>query len=104
MSATGCDIDIFQQAGNALGASTPLNLAAAKSKLTTINVDPNKYGNSYQDLLLSLYGWRLGQSIKDGEFRTNSEVADWIRANLIEPEHPSPAGDYPTPRTESAPA
>jgi hypothetical protein len=109
MSATGCDVDIFQQADDALGgsspSSTPLNLAAAKGTLSMINVDPNKYGNSYQDLVLSLYGWRLGKSIKGSEFRTNTEVADWIRANLMEPEpQVCQPGGQPTPPQPSPPA
>jgi hypothetical protein len=88
----------------ALGTTGPLKLDATMTALRKIDVDDSQYGNSYQDLSLSLFGWRLGKQIKSGAFRNNSEVADWIRANLMEPDEPAGPGDYPTPPTGSAPA
>jgi hypothetical protein len=83
-AATDSDIQVFTAAEKALGSSTPLDLAAANSKLRGgITVDPTGRGNSYQDLLLSLYGWRLGQWIKAGKFKTGAEIAAWVRANLM---------------------
>jgi hypothetical protein len=83
LSTSASDLTVFADADSALGATSPLNLAAAKAKLLGITVDPTKYGNSYQDLLLSLYGWRLGQQIKAGKFTAKADVATWVRDNLM---------------------
>lgn len=65
-------------------AAQPLNLDAAKSTLRGITVNATLRGNSYEDLLLTLYGRRLGQSIRRLGFATKAEIATWIRVNIKE--------------------
>jgi hypothetical protein len=82
-ACTQADIQVFRSAERALGTGRPLNTAAAQAMLRGIRVVPTMRGNSYEDLLLSLYGWRLGQDIRRNQFRTGAEVAAWIRSNLM---------------------
>lgn len=81
-AATDQDVQVFRGAEGVLGAGPQLNLTAANSALQGISVNPSNRGNSYQDLLLTLYGWRLGQLIRHGQLTTGVAVAAWIRANL----------------------
>jgi hypothetical protein len=83
LSATQQDMNVFYDAYTLLGTASPLNLSAANAKLRGgISVDETKYGNSYADLLLSLYGWLLGQWIRAGAFATGAAVAAWVRDNI----------------------
>jgi hypothetical protein len=72
--------------------------------LRGIRVDERMRGNSYQDLALSLVGWRLGRMIRAGQFSNTSEVATWIRTNLgaasatSTPSQSSPSGGTPHPQ------
>jgi hypothetical protein len=87
-AATSEDVQVFKKAEEALGSGAKLNLDAALKVLKGdennkgITVDSSKEGNSYQDLLLSLVGWRLGQDIASGKINDRKEVATWIRTNL----------------------
>lgn len=42
----------------------------------------NRRGNSHQDMLLTTYGYAFGQKVKNGDFKTRQEAADWLRENL----------------------
>jgi len=93
-AATNEDVQTFKQANAALGENPKeLKLGAALEILkpkenedgtTTggIAVNSDQKGNSYQDLLLSLAGWRLGGDIRRGKFNARQDVADWIQTNL----------------------
>ncbi|HTR29716.1 MAG TPA: hypothetical protein VMH27_10635 [Puia sp.] len=87
-AATREDVDIFLKAEAALGNGPKLNLAEALKILKGddqhpgIVVDKTKKGNSYEDLLLSLVGFRLGEDIKNGKITDSKQVADFIRTNL----------------------
>ncbi len=81
-AATAADVQNFRQAEAILGSGTPLQLTAALVALRSIQVNPSVYGNSYQDLLLTLCGWRLGKMIKNGIMQTGAGVAAWIRQNI----------------------
>lgn len=83
-AATDADVQVFRSAEANLGTAQPLNLGAAKSTLRGIIVNATLRGNSYEDLLLTLYGWRLGQSIRRLGFATKTETATWIRVNIKE--------------------
>lgn len=84
-AATDADVQVFISAEQNLGTGSPLDLASASSTLSGIRVDSTLRGNSYQDLLLSLYGWRLGQWINYSgrKYATKTGVAAWIRTNLM---------------------
>jgi hypothetical protein len=82
-ACTANDVEIFRSAVSDLGSGKPLNGGAAAARLRGIRVVTSQRGNSYQDLLLSCYGWRLGQDIKNNRIATLPDVADWIRVNLM---------------------
>jgi hypothetical protein len=81
-ACTSADVQVFQDALRSLGTGSPLDLDTAKAKLRSIRVDESLSGNSYADLLLSLFGWRLGQDILAGKFAAGADVATWIRTNI----------------------
>jgi len=81
-AATAADVQIFRNAERSLGSASPLDLGAASATVRGIKVDPSLRGNSYEDLLLSVFGWRLGQMIKDGTARSKADIAAWIRTNI----------------------
>jgi hypothetical protein len=39
-------------------------------------------GNSTADLRLSYIGWSFGQTFREGQFRSNQEIAAWVRSVL----------------------
>jgi hypothetical protein len=84
-AATDADVQTFRSAEANLGTAQPLNLAAAMATLRGIAVNPSLRGNSYEDLVLTCFGWRLGQSIKRGEFAARADVGRWIRTNIFAP-------------------
>jgi hypothetical protein len=83
-AATSADVQAFRQAGVILGAGPRLHLRAALTWLYRIRVNWFLSGNSYEDLLLTLCGWRLGRMIKKGRFKTGAGVAHWIRENIAQ--------------------
>ena len=60
------NVAVFRSALTSLGIGRPLNKVAAKATTRGIAVTTTNHGNSYEDLLLSVYVWRLGQDIKVG--------------------------------------
>ena len=82
-ACTSADILVFRDAERALGTGRPLNMAAAKPRLRGIRVTSSQRGNSYEDLLLSLYGWRLGQDIKLRRIASKADITAWLRGNLM---------------------
>jgi hypothetical protein len=81
-ACTDADVQVFQDALGSLGNQSPLAINTAKTKIRSIRVDESLSGNSYADLLLSLFGWRLGQDILAGKFASVADVATWIRQNI----------------------
>jgi hypothetical protein len=81
--ATPTDVTNFRSAETNLGPGTKLDLKSADTTLHGITVDKSMQGNSYEDLLLSCCGWRLGQWIKSGKFTATADVGTWIRTNLM---------------------
>lgn len=81
-AATASDVQVFRSAVRGLGTGSPLDLAAGSAIARGIAVTPTNRGNSHEDLILTIFGWRLGQDIKAAFFRTRSEVAAWIRTNI----------------------
>jgi hypothetical protein len=81
--ATSGDVAAFRSAEQNLGNRLPLDLKSALATLRGIAVDNRQRGNSYEDLLLSLAGWRLGRSIQYGTLSTRASVASWSRQTLM---------------------
>jgi hypothetical protein len=82
--ATGEDIGAFDAALAALGPGPLLDLDAAEIALQPLfaKIDVHSRGNSYQDMRLSLLGWRLGASVRHGALTRGPEIAAWLRAHL----------------------
>jgi hypothetical protein len=57
------------------------NLAATRAALAPIRIGTG-YGNSLQDLHLSLYGYQFGRFIRSGLIATRRQAATWIRWNI----------------------
>lgn len=81
-AAAAADVTMFRSAERNLGSATPLDIAAASATLRGIAITPTNRGNSFEDLLLSVYGWRLGQMFAGGRVTARSVAAAWVRANL----------------------
>ena len=81
-ATTAADIQAFKRAGGILGSGNRLLLHAALTALKLIRVNDALPGNSYADLLLTLYGWRLGKMVGNEEFQTAAGIAAWIRENI----------------------
>lgn len=81
-AATPSDVQVFLGAEASLGTGSPLDLATASTRLRGITVVSTNRGNSYEDLLLSCFGWRLGQWIRGGRFANKAAVAAWVRTNI----------------------
>jgi hypothetical protein len=81
-AATAADVAIFRSAETNLGGGSPLDIGSADATLRGIAVTPTNRGNSRQDLLLSLFGWRLGQMFRGRRIRTRAEIAAWVRTNI----------------------
>ena len=81
-AATTADVAVFRSAERLLGGTLPLNTSAAAQALRGISVNDQQRGNSYQDLLLSLVGWRLGGDIAAQGLKDGAAVAGWLRSTL----------------------
>lgn len=82
--ATVADEQAFDQALVALGPGPRLDLDAAEAALQTLldRIDVDAWGNSHQDLRLSLLGWWLGVAVRRGTLTRGDEIAAWVRAHL----------------------
>jgi hypothetical protein len=83
-SATGADVAAFRRALAVQGPGVGLDLATASEHLSAIAVGSG-VGNSNQDMLLSLAGYRLAQLVTTRRLRTGAEVARWVRDRLAVP-------------------
>lgn len=76
--------DNFRKAFVGLGAGPQHDPDKAAANLLGVNVG-NGSGNSRQDLLLSLFGFKFGTMIRKGELTKIAEGGNWIRVNLVDP-------------------
>jgi hypothetical protein len=75
------DEDIFRNAYNGLGAAPFHDTDKAAADLGPLTIGTGK-GNSRQDLLLSLFGFKFGTMIRKGELPQLAEGGLWVRSNL----------------------
>ena len=80
-SATVDEVTKFFKALNSVGRSPDWNVTASRSALIGIRIGTG-VGNSFQDLHLSLYGFKLGILIRKTEITSRSEAAQWLRTDL----------------------
>ena len=81
-AATDGDVACFRSAEQSLGKSLPLDTARAGAVLHGISVNNRQRGNSYEDLLLSLVGWRFGRDILARRIGDAVAAAGWLRSTL----------------------
>jgi hypothetical protein len=74
----------FDDALSSLGGGPIIDMAAAEGDLGPImaKIDVNGRGNSYQDLRLTLAGFRLADEVSAGTHSSGSDIASWVRRNL----------------------
>lgn len=82
-ACTAADVAACLQAEKALGTAPVLAVTAAEEALRGIQIVSTQNGNSFQDLILSLYGYRLGQDISNGKFANRAAVASWLSSNIV---------------------
>ena len=83
-NVTQADQDNFRTAFVGLGAGPQHNTDQAAANLVNVNVGTGS-GNSRQDLLLSLFGFKFGTMIRKGELTAIADGGNWIRVNLVDP-------------------
>ena len=81
ISPTNEEIRQFFIALNAVTASPNQNLNLSRVALLGIRIGTGQ-GNSFQDLHLSLFGFKFGSMIRLGTITTRSDAALWIRTNI----------------------
>jgi hypothetical protein len=83
-NVTQADQDNFRTAFVGLGAGPQHDTDQAAANLVNVNVGTGS-GNSRQDLLLSLFGFKFGTMIRKGELTAIADGGNWIRVNLVDP-------------------
>lgn len=81
--ATDSDLKLFRDALKALGngIDQEIDLTKAKDILAKISIGTGE-GASKEDLLASLVGYKFGQLVDQGRFKTGHEAAQWLRRNV----------------------
>ena len=77
----------FRAAFMGLGDDTWHDADKAAGTLRRVSVGTGS-GNSRQDLLLSLFGFKFGSMIRKGRLSKIAEGAAWIRLNLVDGSFP----------------
>jgi hypothetical protein len=75
------DVTRFFKALDTVRLSPDWNVAQSRAALDAIKIG-NGIGNSMQDLHLSLYGYKLGRFIRQGDMSTRAAAAQWIRTDI----------------------
>ncbi len=90
-SPSNGEIVDFFRASDLVTAGTNQALGPTRLALSRIEIGKGQ-GNSFQDLQLSLFGFKFGKMIRTGTLTTRPQAAQWIRTNLGEPNQPLPPG------------
>ena len=75
------DVTKFFKALDTVKLSPDWDVNTSRKALAGITIGTG-VGNSIQDLQLSLYGFKFGKFIRNGEMTRLSDAAKWIRTNL----------------------
>lgn len=89
LAATDAEIRTFLDAVAALPNDPKIDISKASSLISSIRIGTGE-GNSIQDLLLSLYGYKFGSRIRFGNLATRADAGKWLRVNLEAPGTPVP--------------
>jgi hypothetical protein len=74
--------EIFRQAFDSLAPQ--FEIGKARGKLSSITIGTGS-GDSLQDLLLSLFGFKFGAMIRKSEITSIADGGNWVRLNLKDP-------------------
>ena len=80
-AASVADVEKFFRALDTVGLDPDLGLNQSKTALSAIPIGSG-VGNSFQDLHLSLYGYKLGKFIRVGSMTKCSAASQWIRTDI----------------------
>ncbi|GEP57336.1 hypothetical protein [Reyranella soli] len=80
---TQTDLDNFRKAFVGLGGGPQHDAGQASVLLSGVNVGTGP-GNSREDLLLSLFGFKFGSMVRKGELSAIADGGNWIRVNLVD--------------------
>lgn len=80
-SPTNEEIGQFFIALQTVTASPNQNISVSRMSLLGIRIGTGQ-GNSFEDLHLSLFGFKFGKMIREGTITTRSDAALWIRTNI----------------------
>jgi hypothetical protein len=80
-SPTNDEIEQFFSAMVSVTASPNQDVNRSRARLLGIRIGTGQ-GNSFQDLHLSLFGFKFGLMIRLGTITTRSDAALWIRTNI----------------------
>jgi hypothetical protein len=89
LAATDSEIRTFLDAVAALPNDLKIDISKASSLISSIRIGTGE-GNSKQDLLLSLYGYKFGSRVRLGNLTTRADAGKWLRGNLEAPGIPVP--------------
>jgi len=78
------EYDAFRQAFIGLGAGPQFDIPQAQGRLSSITIGDGS-GNSREDLLLSLFGFKFGAMIAKAQLTSLADGANWVRLNLKDP-------------------
>lgn len=75
---------VFRRALRELRDLDDMDIPAAERILRAIPIDDTLEGNSRQDMILSLVGFRFGQAVRSGEIATRAAAGAFTRRELSE--------------------
>lgn len=88
-AATAQDVAVFEAALKGMNADPAGKVDLDKLQVDLMpiiaKIDPNKAGNSTQDLMLTALGWKYAELVESGAFEDQHQAAAWLRENLAEP-------------------
>ena len=84
-SASSEQIDTFLNAVRVLPNDPVIDVRKSQGLLPHMQINVGGEGNSMQDLLLSLFGFKFGSRIRLGNLATLSDAGKWIRTNIGDP-------------------
>jgi hypothetical protein len=82
LSARADEVEKFELALQTISRFPDWNcISGSLAALQGIKTESGQ-GNSFEDLHLSLYGFKFGKLIRESEITSRADAADWIRADL----------------------
>jgi len=77
--------DLFSSAVTADAAGDYDKRDSLLQQIYDLGGSGKRQGNSLEDLRLTVRGWRFGQMLASGDFKTREEAAAWLKENILAP-------------------